>query len=101
MPERRAGGDVQALLGAAIPAVEADPLPARGRVRQPLLQAWLPSAFDPWPPTRAGPAGRGWRGEAGIKAEASTTVEFTRIRVISLGSMLDYSGMESERSECF
>src|SRR5215210_3497416 len=50
MPERRAGGDVQALLGATIPAVEADPMPARGRVLQPLLQAWLPSTFDPWPP---------------------------------------------------
>src|SRR3954447_3895582 len=69
MPKRRAGGDVQALLGAAIPAVEADPMPARGRVRQPLLQAWLPSPFDPWPPTRTGPAGRGWRVEAGIKAQ--------------------------------
>src|SRR4051812_37609998 len=54
MPERRARGDVKALLGAAIPAVEADPMPARGRVLQPLSQAWLPSPFDPWPPTRAG-----------------------------------------------
>jgi hypothetical protein len=30
-----------------------------------------------------------------------TTVEFMRIRAISLGSMVDRSGMASERSECF
>src|SRR6476646_7887206 len=77
MPERRAGGDVQALLGAAIPAVEADPLPARGRVCQPLLQAWLPSPFDPWPPTRAGLAGRGWRVEGRIKAQPGDQAQMT------------------------
>src|SRR4051812_27277260 len=67
MPERRARGDVQALLGATIPTVEADPMPARGRVLQPLLQAWLPSTFDPWPPTRAGQAGRGRGREGGVQ----------------------------------
>src|SRR4051794_2148988 len=36
---------------------------------RPALWAWLPSTFDPWPPTRAGHAGRGWRVEAGIKAQ--------------------------------
>src|SRR3982751_4562564 len=54
MPERRARGDLQARLGAAVPAVEPDPMPARTRVLQPLLQAWLPSPFDPWPPPPAG-----------------------------------------------
>src|SRR3954464_7313436 len=81
MPERRAGGDVEALLGAAMPAVEADPMPARGRVLQPLFQAWLPSTFDPWPPTRAGHAGWGWRVEAGIKAQPGDQGDYPEFRV--------------------
>jgi len=32
---------------------------------------------------------------------SSTTVEFTDMRAISLGSVLDCSGMASERSGCF
>jgi len=32
---------------------------------------------------------------------ASTTIEFTDMRAISLGSVLDCSGMASERSGCF
>src|SRR3954466_11105663 len=69
MPERRAGSDVEPALAPAIPAVEPDPMLARTRVLQPLSQAWLPSPFDPWPPAGAGHAGRGWRVEAGIKAQ--------------------------------
>src|SRR3954468_9042689 len=67
MPERSAGSDVEPALAPAIPAIDPDPMPARTRVLQPLSQAWLPSPFDPWPPTRAGHAGRGWRVEAGLE----------------------------------
>src|SRR6185295_5501590 len=69
MPERRAGGDVEPALAPAIPAIDPDPVPGCGGIGQPLSQAWLPSPFDPWPPTRAGHAGRGWRVEAGIEAQ--------------------------------
>src|SRR5215217_8350654 len=69
MPERRAGGDVQPARALAVPALDPDRVPGCGWIGQPLQQARQASAFDPWPPTRAGHAGWGWRVEAGIKAQ--------------------------------
>src|SRR4051812_18489688 len=47
MPERGAGGDVEPAFGAAIPAINPDPMPGRGWIGQPLRQARQASAFDP------------------------------------------------------
>src|SRR4051794_41513462 len=67
MPERSAGSDVEPALAPAIPAIDPNPAPGCGGIGQPLSQAWLPSPFDPWAPTRAGHAGGGWGVEGGIK----------------------------------
>ena len=47
MPERGAGGDVDAAFGAAIPAIDPDPMPGCGGIGQPVQQARQASAFDP------------------------------------------------------
>src|SRR3954462_12744359 len=54
MPERGAGGDVEAAFGAAIPTLTPPPAPGCGGIGQPFQQARQASAFDPWSPERAG-----------------------------------------------
>src|SRR5689334_14107021 len=70
MPERRAGGDVEPALASAIPAIDPDPAPGCGGIGQPLSQAWLPSAFDPWSSERAGLPGWGRLVQAGVEPQS-------------------------------
>src|SRR4051812_49879791 len=56
MPERGAGGDVEPALAPAIPAIDPDPVPGCGGVRQPPPPAWGGGASDPRSCRPAGPA---------------------------------------------
>src|ERR671929_69543 len=75
VPQGCAGHDVEPALGPAIPAVDVDPLPGRGRVLEPVCQAWQPSALDPWPPDRTRLAPRGWLIKPGIEPQSRDHTE--------------------------
>src|SRR4051794_5961375 len=69
MPERGAGGDVEAAFGAAIPAINPDPMPGRGWIAPPFQQARQASAFAPGSPERAGHPGWGRLIQTGVEPQ--------------------------------
>ena len=78
VPERGAGGDVEAADGASIPAVDGDPAPGRARIAHPLCKAGQPCPLHRWSAPHFRAARRGRLAQTGIEAQAGDDGEVRR-----------------------